>query len=97
MITIAITWAITATALGIWAAVGLWVLEKEHSQALSDRWFYKCAANQWRLRAKDSEDRLRKIERQRHEAAKKGRAAQIQQYRSKVAQTTSQINRELGR
>jgi hypothetical protein len=47
-------------------------------------------------RAIDAEDRLRRIERQRHTAAKAARSAQLQQHRSKIAQTKAEIDRELG-
>lgn len=52
---------------------------------------------EFRDRAIDAEDRLRKIELTRHHAAKAGRAAQIAQRAAKLAETTARLKAEVGR
>lgn len=97
MIAAAILWAIGATCLGI--AAGLIALTAQSRAAWAEEQRRRAAAHaEWSSsKAADLEYRLREIERKRHNAAVKARAAQLAANRAKVVSTAAQIQRELGR
>jgi hypothetical protein len=87
----AIAWAVIATGLGL-AAVTL----SEYQRRWKKYWYVEATdcLNKWGVevdRRIDTEDRLRKIEQQRHLSAKKARAAQIEQRRANVLETAKRL------
>lgn len=82
--TAAILWACAATGLGIAAAIG-WLCTINQRNELDQDGY------QWWCRAIDAEVRLRRIERQRHESAKRARAIQLERQRAKQSETTARL------
>lgn len=82
-------------AAGLTAIAGAMVYRSRWAHELKGIELYRDAFIGASNAAIDAEDRLRKIERTRHNSAKHARSVQLERQRAAVASTTAKLNREI--